>query len=304
MNRKEFLKKSLQIGSVIWGSKLSKGIITPIAGALKKPDLVVAQGKKITSPQKITKAAIDSIGGMKKFISNGDTVVVKPNIGFDRIPKQAATTNPEVVGEIVKLCYQAGAQKVKVFDRSVNNTFKSYKHSGILSAAKKSGADVLFMKDEKYIKMKINGEELETCEIYEDLMLADKIINVPIAKHHGSAELTMGMKNWIGVVGGWRAMFHISLHDKIADLASYIKPSLVVLDAIRILVRNGPRGGSTSDVKRMNTIIVSADQVAADSYGATLFGKRGEDIEYIRKAAKIGVGEINLKKLNIKKIII
>jgi uncharacterized protein (DUF362 family) len=304
MNRKEFLNKAIKSGVFLSFSPYLKNIITPVLGNSKKSKLVVVRGKKSSNPKKIVNTAINASGGMKKFISYGDTVVVKPNIGFDRVPAQAATTNPDVVFEIVKLCKQAGAASVKVFDRSVNDVFKCYKNSGIAKAAKKAGAEVLYMKKEKYKEFKIGGTELETCEIYTDLLEADKIINVPIAKTHGSAGLTMGMKNWMGVIGGWRATFHLSLHEKIADLAGFIKPTLTILDAIRILYKNGPRGGSLDSVKKMNTIIVSTDQVAADSYGATLFGKRGKDIKHIRLASQKGFGEIDLKRVNIKKIII
>ena len=264
-----------------------------------RPDLVVAHG---ASPELMVKAALDAMGGIKTFISRGDIVIVKPNIGWDRTPEQAANTNPDVVAAVVKLCFEAGAKKVKVFDRPVNDPRRCYVQSGIAPAVKALGAEADFMDDRKFRDMTLNGKVLKSWPLYSDIFEADKVINIPIAKHHGLGKLTMSMKNWMGVMGGSRRKIHQKLDESLVDLALKIKPTLTVLDAVRILTANGPQGGSLEDVKRLDTIIVGIDQVAVDSYGATLFGMKGSDLGYVRFGHGRGMGEMDLTKLKIQKI--
>ena len=264
-----------------------------------RPDLVVAHG---ASPEKIVKAALDALGGIKKFISRGDIVVIKPNIGWDRTPEQAGNTNPEVVAAVVKLCFEAGARKVKVFDRPVNDPRRCYVQSGIAPAVSALGAEADYVDDRKFKDMAINGQALKSWPLYTDLFEADKVINIPIAKHHGLAKLTMSMKNWMGVMGGSRRQIHQKLDESLVDLSTKIKPTLTILDAVRILTANGPQGGSLADVKKLDTIIVGVDQVAIDSYGATLFGMKGSDLGYVTLGHQIGLGQMDLSKLHIKKL--
>ena len=296
MDRRTFLKTAA-IGSV----GLSLPAWDPLAGlaAPSSPDIVVAGGP---SPEKLVRAAVDALGGMKRFISKGDVVVVKPNIGWDRIPEQAGNTNPEVVAAVVKLCYEAGAKKVKVFDRPVNDPRRCYIQSGIEPAAKGAGADVTHMDDRKFKEMEINGLALKTWPLYTEIFEADKVINVPIAKHHGLAKLTMSMKNWMGMMGGSRRVIHQNLDQSLVDLAMKAKPCLTVLDAVRILTGNGPQGGDLKDVKKLDTVIAGVDQVAIDAYGATLFGMQGKDLGYVRVAAEHKFGVMDLGRLNIRKI--
>ena len=264
-----------------------------------RPDLVVVHG---ASPEKIVKAALDALGGIKKFISRGDIVVIKPNIGWDRTPEQAGNTNPEVVTAVVKLCFEAGAKKVKVFDRPVNDPRRCYVQSGIAPAVSALGAEADYVDDRKFKDMAINGQALKSWPLYTDIFEADKVINIPIAKHHGLAKLTMSMKNWMGVMGGSRRQIHQKLDESLVDLSLKIKPTLTILDAVRILTANGPQGGSLADVKKLDTIIVGVDQVAIDSYGATLFGMKGSDLGYVTLGHKIGLGQMDLSKLHIKKL--
>ena len=209
------------------------------------PDLAVARG---TSPAAITKAAIDALGGMKRFIARGDIVVVKPNMAWDRLPEQAGNTNPEVVAEVVRLCVEAGAKRVKVFDRTVNDPRRCYIQSGIAEAARAYGAKVDYVDDRKFKDMKMNGEVLKNWPLYTEVFEADKVINVPIAKDHSLATLTLTMKNWMGVMGGSRRRIHQRLDESLVDLAMKVKPTLNILDAVRVLTANGPQGGSLADV--------------------------------------------------------
>lgn len=295
MDRREFLK----IAGITGIGLSMPGNIEALLNAGEAPDLAVAIGN---SPAGITKAAIDAFGGMKKFISGGDIVVVKPNIAWDRLPEQAANTNPEVTAEVVRLCYEAGAKKVRVFDRSVNDPRRCYVQSGIAGAVKALGAELVFTDERKFRKMKINGEVMKEWPLYTEIFEADKVINVPIAKHHGLARITMSMKNWMGIMGSERNRIHQNLDQSLVDLSTAVKPALTVLDAVRILTANGPQGGNLADVKKMDTVIVGTDQVAVDSYGATLFGMRGADLGYVRLAAAAGLGRMDIERMKISKI--
>jgi uncharacterized protein (DUF362 family) len=298
MDRREFLKITACAGA---GLTLGPGLrgLVDNAIAAGRPDLAVAQGKSASA---ITRAAVDALGGMRSFVSKGDIVVVKPNIAWDRTPEQAANTNPEVVAEVVKMCFEAGAKKVKVFDNTCNAARRCYKQSGIADAARAVGADVSFVDDRRFREVPIKGRALKSWPLYAPALEADTLINVPIAKHHGLAELTMAMKNWMGLMGGNRGRIHQNLGESLADLALVIKPDLTVLDAVRILTANGPQGGNLKDVKRLDTVIAGVDQVAVDSFGATLFGKKADDLGYLRAAKRAGLGRTDIKALNIKRI--
>ncbi len=298
MDRREFLKLAALAGV---GLSVTNGVnvLAEAAESAARPDLVVAHG---ASPELIVKAAIGAMGGMKKFISRGDIVVIKPNMGWDRTPEQAGNTNPEVVAAVVKFCFEAGAKKVKVFDRPVNDPRRCYVQSGIAEAARALGASVDYVDERKFKDMEIKGASLKSWPLYTEIFEADKVINVPIAKHHGLAKLTLSMKNWMGMMGGSRSKIHQRLDESLADLSMKIKPTLTILDAVRILTANGPQGGSLADVKKIDTVVAGIDQVAVDSYGATLFGMKGSDLGYVRIGNERGLGKMDLNKLRIKKI--
>jgi uncharacterized protein (DUF362 family) len=300
MKRRKFLQYAAIAGCSLF---LEGGLNTILSSqkASEKVDLVVAKGAG-RSPSEVTGAAINAIGGIKQFISRGDIVVIKPNMAWDRLPEQAANTNPEVVATVVKLCFEAGAKKVKVFDRSVNDPRRCYRQSGIADAVSALGADVVYPDERRYKEMSINGQVLKSWPLYQELFEADKIINMPVAKHHSLAKLTMAMKNWMGVMGGQRGRIHQKIGESLADLSLVIKPTLTILDAIRILTANGPQGGDLEDVKRLDTIIAGRDQVAIDSFGATLFGMKGSDLSYVRAGVSLGIGTMDLSKLKIKTV--
>jgi uncharacterized protein (DUF362 family) len=263
------------------------------------PDLVISKG---VAPAHITEAALQAIGGMPRFVSRGDIVLVKPNIGWDRTPELAATTNPEVVTTLVRLCLDAGAKEVKVFDNPCEDPRRCYVSSGIMQAAKEAGAAVSYIDERRFRTMDIKGEALKTWKVYQEAVEVDKVINVPILKHHSLARITMGMKNFMGVVGGDRSRIHWHLDQAIVDLTAFFKPTLVVLDAVRILTANGPQGGSLKYVKRLNTVAAGNDSVAIDAIGATLFGLVPQELEYLQIAAQRGLGRMDLGKLRIKEV--
>ena len=266
------------------------------------PDLMVA---KQGSPQDLVRKAIDGLGGMSRFINKGDVVVIKPNISWDRVPAQAATTNPDVVAEVVKMCLEAGAKKIKIFDRTLNEPKRCYKRSGIEKAAKEAGADVQHVYDRKFKRTQFEeGKLIKTWELYEDVLEADRIINLPIAKHHAIGGMSLGMKNFMGFLGGNRGKFHRDFNVKIVDLNTKVKADLTILDAYRMLLRNGPSGGNLADVEEKKMVIAGVDPVAVDSFGATLFKIQPEQVAFLQEAKERGLGESDLGKLNVQTVTI
>ena len=248
--------------------------------------------------RRLARQAVDALGGMGRFVSRGDTVWVKPNIGWDRRPEQAATTNPDLVAAIIEMCFQAGAGKVLVSDNPCNEAVRTFPRSGIQQAAEKAGARCTFLDDRKFRRMAVKGKVLKEWEIYTEVVEASKLINVPIVKHHSLTRATLGMKNLMGVAGGARNRMHQDPDNALADLAAFLKPALVVVDAIRVLAANGPVGGSLADVRRADTMAACVDQVAADAFGATLLGVKPQQIGYIVEASRRGLGMIDYSALS------
>jgi uncharacterized protein (DUF362 family) len=246
-------------------------------------------------PALITRKAVELIGGMGAFVSKGDVVLVKPNIGWDRVPEQAANTNPAVVAAVVAMALEAGAKKVFVADNPCNDARRTYKRSGIMDAAKDAGAEVRYIEDRNYVKENLGGEVLKDWLVYRDAIEADKIINVPIAKHHGMGGVTLSMKNLMGVTGGARNLMHQKLPESVVDLTAYFKPELHILDAVRILTANGPQGGSMQDVVKLDTVAACADPVRIEAFGVTLFGKNPSDFKMIALGESRGLGTGNYK---------
>lgn len=265
------------------------------------PDLVVARSG---TAEDMTRRAIAALGGMSRFVSQGSKVIVKPNICVAyHTYEYAATTNPWVVGAIVKMCYEAGASKVKVMDYPFGGSpDEAYARSGIAEQVIASGGEMVTMSRLKFDSVDIpTALDLHQARIYKDALDTDVLIDVPIAKHHSLARLTLGIKNLMGLIYD-RGAIHQNLGQRLADLTSALRPDLTVIDAVRILMANGPTGGDLGDVKDMNTIIASADIVAADSFATTLFGMQPEDIAYIRAAEQMGLGRSDLKNLRIEEL--
>ena len=303
MDRRRFLTEL-----ALWSAGLS--LIPPLVRIVPearaenpRPLLTVAEG---TDYSALVSRVLDPLGGIQAYVKKGDRVVVKPNIGWDRTPEQAANTHPEIVKALVKLALEAGAAQVLVFDNPCNEERRCYVNSGIKPAVESLGDRRVaspYMDKRKFVPVRIvKGKSIHDWEYYRDALEADSYINVPIAKHHSSAGLTLGLKNVMGVIGGFRGKIHFSMGQRIADLNTVIKPRLTVIDATRILLRNGPQGGDLRDVKTLNTLIASADTVAADAYATTLFQMKPEELESTVAGYKLGLGEMDLKKIKIIKV--
>jgi uncharacterized protein (DUF362 family) len=268
--------------------------------------LAIARGKPsdgaVPTAEQLVGRAVDAMGGMKEFVSRGDIVVIKPNIGWDRMPVHAANTNPDVVSAVIKLALDAGAKKVVVADGSCNDPNRCFQRSGIWRAAYALGAEVVLPQEHRYRTMRLKGDLLDEWPIFTTLVDADKVINVPVAKHHNLAKYTAAMKNWYGVLGGRRNRLHQNIDTSIADLATFMRPSLVVVDAMRVLMRNGPQGGNIDDAKDMYTVIASVDQVAADAFGCTLIGQHRDNLPYLKMGHERGLGTMYWENLRVKEV--
>jgi len=308
--RRDFIRVAGAAGLAVYGL----GFAGCKSGFSRTLELGPRQGKKENrikegiyaarggdDPYKLTVAAVAAAGGMAALVSKGDTVVVKPNIAWDRTVEQAANTNPMVVSALVHMALDAGAAKVKVFDRPCNKAQRTYNRSGIAEAAEKAGAEVFFVENDAFATVTIpGGQVLKEWELSRDALEADVFINAPIVKHHGATGMTAGMKNLMGTAGGNRGAWHVGkLDQRIADIQSAIRPDLVVIDAFRILKNHGPQGGSLDDVEQASTVAVSRDIVAADAYAAKIFGADPYRIDHIRFGAEMGYGQIDLTKVKL-----
>jgi uncharacterized protein (DUF362 family) len=277
-----------------------------LAHAAQESDLVIA---KTGSPAQLLQAAIAPLGGMGRFVKKGQRVVIKANIAWARTPEQACTNNPELMMALIKMCYEAGAKKVAVWDHTCDNYQFTFSRSGLKEAGQKAGADVLSGHGRNvYKQMELpKAKKLKTAEVLRDVLESDVFINFPLPKQHFATELTLGMKNLIGIVWDMEQLHKIDLHQCIADINTLRKPDLVVVDAIRILTTNGPKGpGKTEDP---GEVVASTDIVAVDAYAASYFknpktGKpyRPEEIRFVKYGYDHGLGEIDLSKVRVKKV--
>lgn len=311
MNRRNFIKKIIAYSfffSYLFSFKNLKKLYaqqTKISPADKVSsadyDLVAVKGGE---PDQMFDIAIKNLGGMDKFVKKGQKVVIKPNIGWDVPPERAGNTNPLLVSRVVKHCFEAGAKEVYVFDNTCDTWQSTYETSGIEKAAKDAGAVVVPGNDEKYYRsVEIPAAKvLKKTDVHELILDSDVFINIPVLKHHASAKLTIAMKNLMGIVWDRRFWHRNDLHQCIADFCLFRKPDLNIVDAYRVLTKNGPRGVSESDVATLKTLIVSRDIVAVDAAAAKVFGADPNEIPYIKIANEMGIGEINLDNLNISRI--
>jgi uncharacterized protein (DUF362 family) len=322
MDRRRFLKYlgAATGTAVTWGAGLMTGGAGLLAGPFGSFLREAAAAENIAQvsvasgsiPSDNVRRAVVALGGIRAFISRGDVVVLKPNIGWDRTPEQAANTDPGVVVAVAELCLLAGAKEVRVFDRSCNEPRRCYVNSGIQQAvetyARKNHAGdtlrVYHVEDRKFRRTEIPGAlVLKDWDLYRDALEADKIINVPVAKHHSLATVTLGLKNMMGVMGGNRGQIHFRLPECLVDLNRRVATRLTVIDATRILLRNGPSGGNLEDVRNVGKIFASADIVAADTVAAhAIFGLKSGEVAHIRMAGEAGLGAADPGRIRVTEV--
>ena len=247
--------------------------------------------------------AIELLGGIERFVRPGETVAIKPNVAFASPPMLGATANPELVAEVVRLCYSRGnAKKVIVTDNPINDPASCFTLSGIGKAASAAGAKVVLPKAHLFKHTTLTGGRLikNWPIFFEPFKKVDKLIGIAPIKDHHRAGASMTMKNWYGLLGGRRNIFHQDINTIIAELAMMVRPTLAILDGTEVMMTNGPTGGSISDLRRANTLIASTDCVAADSYGCSLLNLKVSDLPYLAKAEKAGVGTTSYESLKPK----
>ncbi len=300
LDRRQFIRRSLQaaVAAAAAGTLPVLDLAPPVLAA--GPEVAVRKGQQVP---KLVRETLAALGGIDRFVRPGDIVVVKPNIGWDRNMELAANTHPEVVSEVARLCLEAGVKQVRIFDRTCNDPRRCYVSSGIQEAVEAIGSNRIsleHMDRRAYRDVALKGGvALDSWSFYAPALEADRFINIPIAKHHSISTLTLAMKNVMGVIGGNRGALHRRIDESLADINTVIHSDLTIIDATRILVANGPQGGLAKDVRRPETLIASADIVAADSYAATLFGHRPEEIPTIVAGARRGLGVMDLQQVRM-----
>jgi uncharacterized protein (DUF362 family) len=261
------------------------------------PDLAVVKGDTV---EKNVRAAIALLGGMERFVKKGGKVVVKPNVLTGRPPEYATTTSPELMTAVIKMCWEAGAGGVTVFDNPTSNARAAFETCGLAKAVSDAGAKLVYLSDRNYDTVNIpQGKVLTSWEFVTDALTADSLINLALPKDHGTSGATMTMKNLMGIMGGRRGSIHNGFAQKIVDVNTLVKPTLAILDAYRVLFRNGPTGGSLDDVRLAKTLVAGTNQVSIDAYGTQFFGKKPTDFEWLVEASNRGMGEIDPGKLKI-----
>jgi uncharacterized protein (DUF362 family) len=308
MERRDFLKNAALLGvaGVLSFEGWAQAVANKKVAVEQVADLVAVMGGE---PDEMLRKAMEVFGGIGNFVKKGQTIVVKPNIGWNKTPDLAANTNPLLVSTLVKMCYDAGAKEVQVFDHTCHPWRPSYTNSGIEAAVKEAGGKMLPGKEESYYKeVKLpNGVRLKSTKIHEAILNCDAWINVPILKNHGGAKLTCAMKNLMGIV--WdRQFFHGNdLAQCIADCCTYQKkPVLNIVDAYRVMKSNGPQGRSANDVATLRTLIASPDIVAVDTAALKFFNQVVDlpmsEVGYLEYGDRQKVGTVDIDKLNIKRI--
>ncbi len=314
ISRREFIMRSIKAGTAVVAATTIASVLYDSKGPQKRktadyiqlPDYTVKPIRRKTLA--IVKAkernnalhkAIELLGGIERFIKKGDRVLIKPNIAFASSPALGATTHPDIIAAVISLCFKAGAAAVSVMDNPINDAASCYLLTGIEAAVKKTEAELIYPEKKLFQNMTLKNARLikNWPILYKPLAAATKIIGIAPVKNHHRSGASMSIKNWYGLLGGRRNVFHQDINTIISELALMITPTLVILDGFDVMMNNGPTGGSLSDLQQKNTIIASTDQVAADSLGATLLGLKVKDLPYLTMAEKTGAGTTNYKSL-------
>lgn len=311
-NRRNFLKTGFALGATfslidlggLFAAEPTANVTTPpVPGALpsgERPILVaVRDGDRVAMLDK----ALDALGGIGAFVKPGQTVLIKPNIGWDASPERGANTHPSIVARLVELCLAAGAKSVSIFDNTCDQWQRCYENSGIEKAARDAGARIINGKDETlYRETAIpHGVKLKSAKIHELVLDSDVFINVPVLKHHGGAQMSGAMKNLMGVV--WdRGVYHkVDLQQTIADFLTLRKPDLNIIDAYHPMVRNGPRGKSVEDCVEMRALLASADPVLVDAAAAKMLGYTVDKVTHIKIGADLKIGSADIAAADVRR---
>lgn len=315
MDRRDFLRRSLGAGLTLaaatalgWGlhDPAGPGTAESQVATVRLPDFSLPEqaGRLavVQSADRVAavRAGLRALGGMENFVQKGERVLIKVNAGFATPAALGATTNPELLAEVVALCLAAGAAGVVVTDNPINDATSCFTLSGLGEAAQRAGARLMLPQERYFRPTTVEGGRLivRWPVLHEPFAGVTKVIGLCPVKDHQRSGASMSMKNWYGLLGGRRNVFHQDLHTTIKELAMMVRPTLVILDGVMSMQTNGPTGGSLQDLKATNTMIISTDQVAADALGATLLGKTAQDLPFITQAAAAGLGQSDYEKLS------
>lgn len=302
--RRDFLKTGLALGALAALPRLPRlgaAESSPSSSDATRPVLAAVRDG---SRSAMLDAALAALGGLGAFVKPGQTVLVKPNIGWDAPPERSANTHPELVARLVKLCLEAGAKSVSVFDNTCDQWELTYEHSGIARAARDAGAVVVNGKDESlYREVAIpGGVKLQRALVHSLVLDSDVFLNVPVLKHHSGTLMTAAMKNLMGCIWDRRAYHAHDLHQSIADFLLLKKPTLNIVDAYHPMVRNGPRGRTADDLVEMRTLLASTDPVAIDAASARLLNLDPALVTYIKIGAAMKLGTMDLARVDVRRI--
>lgn len=304
ISRRDFLKKAGMvsvgvIGLSIFGDEILGLLDTAEAATISNKTMAIA---KKGNPEQMVNNAVKALGGIGKFVKKGQTVCIKPNLAWDMGPSGAANVKPEVLKAVIKLCESAGASRITVIEHSCDSADRAFKSSGAINAVAGTKARLISADKESYYReISIpKGKKLKKDMILKDILDADVFINIPVCKVHGGSVITGAMKNIMGA--NWdRGYWHrTDLHQCIADASTAVKADLIILDAVDILLTNGPKG--PGEIKHVNQIIAGIDPVAIDTYAAKLLGKNPKNIDFIKAAVALGVGTDDLTKIKVKSV--
>jgi uncharacterized protein (DUF362 family) len=315
LNRREFLERSLKAGACLAAAgamayaahdSTGPGPAETESQATTLPDFSISGlGKKMSIVRgadriKGLQLGLQALGGIEAFIRKGDRVLLKVNAAFASPPMLSATTHPDLVAELTRLCLMAGAATVVVTDNPINDPASCFALTGIGQAGRNAGAEVILPAERFFKPLSLKDARLirNWPVLTAPLAGVTKLIGLAPVKDHHRSGASMVMKNWYGLLGGRRNIFHQDIQTIIAELAHLVTPTLVVLDGTTAMVTNGPTGGSHADLKETRTLIVGTDQVAVDAFGATLLGKTATDLPFIAKAETMGAGTADYRSLS------
>ena len=297
IQRRSFIKKSATAAAA---GALAAAVPASALAEDKKPRIVVVHGNDIP---KMIAAGIEKMGGWGKFFKEGKKVALKPNLAWKSTPEQGGNTHPDIIRAVILAAEKAKVKQIVIPENTCHSERETFPACGVLDAIKGTGAKLYRPKGNDYVSVEVpKGKICKKARVTRDLIEADCLVNMPVAKHHGGAMLTLSMKNWMGAIDnrtrqGWHRQ---GLHQCIADFSTYLKPTLIIIDATRILLDRGPQG--PGPLAHPHEIIFATDPVAADTYAATLFGKKPKDVRHIQLAAELGVGCADIEKIKVERV--
>ncbi len=316
LNRREFIQRSVKAGLVSasalgvgwWRHATDPPALEPSTEALSgipdfsKPSdgglaMAIARG---TDRAAMLRRTLGALGGMNRFVRPGDRVVIKVNAAFASPPAISATSHPDLVKAAVMACLEAGAADVVVTDNPINDPASCFRLTGIGPAAEAAGGRVVLPTADRFAGVTLAGARLirDWPVLVGPLAQADCLIGMAPLKDHHRSGASMTIKNWYGLLGGRRNVFHQDIHTIIAELAALVRPTLVILDAVTAMMHNGPTGGSLSDLAATNTLVAGTDPVAVDAAGAEILGRRLDQLPHLQQAADAGLGILDYRTLN------